>query len=73
MKREIYTTGQVATICHVSQRTVAKWFDSGRLKGYKIPGSLDRRIVHSNLISFLKEHGTPIPKEFEDEDARTVV
>ena len=41
---KVFTTGQVAKICKVAPRTVSKWFDSGRLKGYRIPGSQDRRI-----------------------------
>ena len=54
-----YSTGQVANICKVAPRTVSKWFDSGRLKGYRIPGTQDRRIPHEHLIKFLKEHGMP--------------
>ena len=55
-----YTTGQVAKLCDVSGRTVAKWVDLGRLKGYRIPCSLDRRIPHEDLVSFLKDHGMPL-------------
>jgi excisionase family DNA binding protein len=57
--KDILTTGQVADICKVAPRTVTKWFDSGRLKGYKIPGSRDRRIPRSELMRFMKEHGIP--------------
>lgn len=53
----VLTTGQVAKICRVAPRTVSKWFDSGRLKGYRIPGSQDRRIPYEYLEKFLKEHG----------------
>ncbi len=56
---KVFTTGQVAKICKVAPRTVSKWFDSGRLKGYRIPGSQDRRIPRDYLIKFLKEHGMP--------------
>src|SRR5262249_61528897 len=37
--KKVFTTGQVAKICKVAPRTVSKWFDSGRLRGYRIPGS----------------------------------
>lgn len=37
----VYTTGEVARICQVAPRTVSKWFDTGRLKGYRIAGSPD--------------------------------
>lgn len=55
-----FTTGDVARHCKVAPRTVSKWFDSGRLKGYRIPGSQDRRIPREYLIKFLKEHGMPL-------------
>ena len=57
---KVFTTGQVAKICKVAPRTVSKWFDSGRLKGYRIPGSQDRRIPREYLIRFLKEHGVEV-------------
>lgn len=60
MSRMVYTTGQVAAICKVAPRTVSKWFDSGRLRGYRIPGSQDRRIPREHLVRFLKEHGMPL-------------
>jgi two-component system, OmpR family, response regulator RpaA len=58
--KKVFTTGQVAKICKVAPRTVSKWFDSGRLRGYRIPGSQDRRIPREHLIKFLKEHGMPL-------------
>src|SRR3981081_760824 len=64
--KKVFTTGQVAKICKVAPRTVSKWFDSGRLRGYRIPGSQDRRIPRERLIRFLKEHGMPLG-ELEDE------
>ena len=57
---KVYTTGQVAKICKVAPLTVGKWFDSGRLKGYRIPGSRKRRIPHAYLVKFLKAHGMPL-------------
>lgn len=64
-RRSVYTTGQVAKICVVAPRTVSKWIDSGRLKGYRVPGSQDRRVPHAMLVKFLKEYGMPIPDGFE--------
>src|SRR4051794_17079469 len=58
--KKVFTTGQVAKICKVAPRTVSKWFDSGRLRGYRIPGSQDRRIPREQLIRFLKENGMPL-------------
>lgn len=59
MRKDIFTTGQVAQICKVAPRTVTKWFDSGKLKGYRIPGSRDRRIPASELLRFMKSHDIP--------------
>lgn len=53
---QIFTTGTVAKICQVAPRTVSKWFDSGDLKGFRVPGSLDRRIPRVNLVEFLAKH-----------------
>lgn len=64
--KKVFTTGQVAKICKVAPRTVSKWFDSGRLRGYRIPGSQDRRIPREQLIRFLKEHHMPLG-ELEEE------
>lgn len=58
--KDVLTTGQVAKMCNVAARTVSKWFDSGQLKGYRIPGSKDRRIPRAQLIKFMKEHGIPL-------------
>jgi len=57
--RNVLTTGEVARICNVAPRTVSKWFDSGQLKGYRIPGSKDRRIPVSELVRFMKAHNMP--------------
>lgn len=58
--KTIFTTGQVAKLCKVAPRTVTKWFDLGHLRGYRIPGSQDRRIPRESLIQFLKSHGMPL-------------
>lgn len=58
--RDVLTTGQVARICQVAPRTVSKWVDTGQLRGYRIPGSKDRRIPLRHLIRFMKAHGMPL-------------
>jgi len=57
--KNVLTTGDVAKICNVAPRTVSKWFDSGQLRGYCIPGSKDRRIPVSELVRFMKMHNMP--------------
>lgn len=58
--KKVLTTGDVARICNVAPRTVSKWFDTGQLRGYRIPGSKDRRIPLSQLVRFMKAHGMPL-------------
>jgi hypothetical protein len=57
--RSVLTTGDVARVCEVAPRTVAKWFDRGDLKGWKIPGSPDRRVPVQSLREFMARHGMP--------------
>lgn len=59
-QKDVLTTGEVAKICNVAPRTVSKWFDSGQLRGYRIPGSKDRRIPMTALVRFMKQHHIPM-------------
>ncbi len=59
-EKDVLTTGEVAKICNVAPRTVSKWFDSGQLKGYRIPGSKDRRIPVPELYRFMRAHQIPM-------------
>jgi hypothetical protein len=59
----VYTTGQVARICGVTSRTVAKWFDAGWLRGYKVTKTGARRIYHDALLAFLQAHEIPVPNQ----------
>lgn len=58
-KRDNFTTGEVATLLRLSQQTVIRAFDTGQLKGFKIPGSKHRRITREQLISFIREKELP--------------
>jgi len=58
--KDVLTTGEVARICKVAPRTVTKWFDSGQLRGYRIPGSKDRRIPVTQLIRFMRQNNMPL-------------
>jgi len=58
--KSVYTTGEVAEICKVSQQTVIRCFDSGKLKGFRVPGSRFRRIPRDSLMRFMKENNIPL-------------
>lgn len=57
MSEKAYTTEEAAKFCGVAPRTIAKWFDTGRLRGYRVPGTQDRRVPHDSLLRFMNEHG----------------
>ncbi|UCC30085.1 MAG: response regulator [Phycisphaerales bacterium] len=58
--KQVFTTGEVAQICKVSQQTVIRCFDNGRLKGFRVPGSRFRRIPREALLAFMKDNGIPL-------------
>lgn len=57
--KTVYTTGEAAKFCKVSQQTIIRCFDSGQLKGFRVPGSKFRRIPHDSLLQFMRENGIP--------------
>ena len=57
--KKVFTTGEVARICKVSQQTVIRCFDKGRLSGFRVPGSRFRRIPREALIAFMKANDIP--------------
>jgi len=59
IRKKAFTTGEVAKLCNVTINTVVKWFETGQLKGYKVPSSGARRIPREELIKFMKKHGIP--------------
>jgi len=57
--KQVFTTGEAAEICKVSQQTIIRCFDAGRLKGFRVPGSRFRRIPREELIRFMKQNEIP--------------
>ncbi len=59
MIKTVFTTGEAAKICKVSQQTIIRCFDSGQLKGFRVPGSRFRRIPRDQLYNFMRDNGIP--------------
>ncbi len=57
--KTVFTTGEAAKICKVSQQTIIRCFDNGSLKGFRVPGSRFRRIPRNELFQFMRENGIP--------------
>ena len=58
--KELFTTGEAAEVCKVSQQTIIRCFDSGRLDGFRVPGSRFRRIPRQSLLTFMKTNKIPL-------------
>ena len=58
--KDLFTTGEAAQVCKVSQQTIIRCFDSGRLEGFRVPGSKFRRIPRQSLVRFMKDNNIPL-------------
>lgn len=58
--KDVYTTGEAARICQISQQTIIRCFDAGRVQGFLVPGSKFRRIPREALVKFMKENQIPL-------------
>jgi len=58
--KDLFTTGEAAEVCRVSQQTIIRCFDAGRLEGFRVPGSRFRRIPRQSLVKFMKENKIPL-------------
>lgn len=70
-EKKIFTTGEAAEICKVSQQTIIRCFDAGRLGGFRVPGSKFRRIPRGELIKFMK--GNEIPTDILEGASKRVL
>ena len=70
--KAVYTTGEAAEICKLSQQTIIRCFDSGQLKGFRVPNSKFRRIPRDALIEFMKKNSIPMDG-MDDDRIRVLV
>lgn len=55
--KKVFTTGEAAVLCGLSQQTIIRCFDAGRIIGFKVPGSRFRRIPRAALLRFMRLNG----------------
>lgn len=67
------TTGEIAKYCGVNLRTVIRWLASDKLKGYKLPGRGNNRVLVSDFVEFLKQHDMPIPGDLKETEAPLIL
>lgn len=56
-----FSSGDIATICDVTPRTVIRWISAGRLNAFKLPGRGNNRVTLEDLIAFLEANRIPVP------------
>ena len=70
--KSVFTTGEAAKICRLSQQTIIRCFDSGQLEGFRVPGSKFRRIPRQSLIDFMNANHIPL-EGFGDERIKILI
>lgn len=60
MSYEFLTTNEAARLLGVSRPLVIQWIDSGKLKGFRLPGSASRRVPREAVVAFARENGIPL-------------
>lgn len=58
--KTVFTTGEAAEVCKLSQQTIIRCFDNGQLSGFRVPGSKFRRIPRDELVKFMKKNNIPL-------------
>ncbi len=58
--KKVFTTGEAAEVCNLSQQTIIRCFDNGQLLGFRVPGSKFRRIPRNELMKFMKANSIPL-------------
>lgn len=67
--KSVFTTFEVAKLCHVSPLSIINWVNAGRLAAFRTPGG-HRRIRRDDLIRFMRENGIPVPEDLRSGSGR---
>ena len=58
---EVLTVFKASKYCNVSSKTIINWIEAGHIEAYKTVGG-HRRIKKTDLESFMRKQGIPIPE-----------
>ena len=64
MQKKVYSSSDIARLCHYNRETVKRWLEKGQLKGYRV-GRGHWRVMPQDLAQFLKENGFPFQPELK--------
>jgi excisionase family DNA binding protein len=61
MKKDTFTTSDIARISRHSRETVKRWLEKGEIKGYRVGPAGHWRVLPNDLASFLEQNNIPFP------------
>jgi len=59
-EKRVFSTGEAAKVCGLSLQTIIRCFDTGKLRGFRVPGSRFRRIPRDSLVDFMRSNNIPL-------------
>ncbi len=59
---DVFTVYKASRHCNVSPKTIINWIEAGHIEAYRTVGG-HRRIKRSDLESFMRRQGIPVPEE----------
>lgn len=65
--------GEIAAYCDVHHRTVSRWIANRQLKGHKLPGRGNYRVLLDDFVRFLQQQQMPMPLEFQQHQTDIVL
>lgn len=71
LTKELFTTFDVAGLCHVNITSIKNWIEKGQIRAFRTPGG-HWRIERAHLIAFLDRQGMPNPFSKKDEQTTLI-
>lgn len=69
---DILTVYKASEYCNVTPKTIINWIEAGHIQAYKTVGG-HRRIKRSDLESFMRKQGIPIPEEEKEAENKRIL
>lgn len=67
-----YTTGEIASLCHVTINAVKKWIASDKLKAFRTPGG-HYRVNREDFIDFLEKYKLDVKRSLFPEQRKIMI
>ena len=58
--KRFLTTGAAAELCGCSQQSIIRAIDTGKLEGFRVPGSKFRRVARQTLYAYMRANRIPV-------------